>query len=65
MKNKTKVAELDATLVQMQKQSASNGVSVIAIQRFGSYKSLFSNRKFTTQFVNFLLLSILIALQTR
>ena len=65
MKNKTKVAELDATLVQMQKQSASSGVSVIAIQIFGRDCSLFSNRKFTTKFVNFLLLSILMAWQTR
>ena len=65
MKNKTKVAELDATLVQMQKQSASNGVSVIATQRFGRDCSLFSNRKYITQSVNFLLLSILIAVQTR
>ena len=36
MKNKTKVEELDATLVLMQKQSASDGVSAFAIQGFGS-----------------------------
>ena len=35
MKNKTKVEELDAALVQMQKQSAFDGVSAFTVQRFG------------------------------
>ena len=34
MKNKTKVEELDAALVQMQKQSAFDGVSAFTVQRF-------------------------------